>query len=264
MAPSSQHPARAKATARHGDPVVPEPAQHPGSEAEDIPPPPENEFPLALRRLHSRLNNELELHKLHVKHYHMSPAQFRRRTSELHLPQEIHDKYQMVVRKCAVCAQGAPKPHRSHVSGLRANNFGDLVFVDHLQVPQGEALHFVLVVLDGATNLLWSAPQKTKGTEETMDILREWMDNFQCVPKCMVADMAFATKDLDRFYRHWGIHLVTLGPRTPWPNRAESAVRLFKRMFNLLVTANSTRPYQLRPCGSFAAWFVGPETPRSR
>ena len=44
-----------------------------------------------------KLRNDVELYKLHVKHYHMSPAQFRRRTSMLGLPGEIYDKYDRIV-----------------------------------------------------------------------------------------------------------------------------------------------------------------------
>ena len=32
--------------------------------------------PPALRRLHQRLMKDVELYKLHIKHYHMSPKQF--------------------------------------------------------------------------------------------------------------------------------------------------------------------------------------------
>eukprot|EP00439_Symbiodinium_sp_Y106_P052759 s3916_g7.t1 len=45
------------------------------------------------QRMLEKLNNDVELYKLHVKHCHMSPAQFRRRTSMLGLPGEIYDKY---------------------------------------------------------------------------------------------------------------------------------------------------------------------------
>ena len=52
-----------------------------------------------------KLNDEVELYKLHVKHYHMSPAQFRRRTSMLGLPGEIYDdKYDKIFRTCRVCS----------------------------------------------------------------------------------------------------------------------------------------------------------------
>ena len=48
-----------------------------------------------------RLENEVELYKLHVKHYHMSPAQFRRRTSMLGLlNKSVYEKYDKVVKGC--------------------------------------------------------------------------------------------------------------------------------------------------------------------
>ena len=52
------------------------------------------------QRMLEKLNNDVELYKLHVKHYqyHMSPAQFRRRTSMLGLPGEIYDEYDRIVK----------------------------------------------------------------------------------------------------------------------------------------------------------------------
>ena len=55
-------------------------------------------LPKPLLRLHQRLSKEVELYKLHVKHYHMSAAQFRKRTSELALPDDIFKKYEHVVK----------------------------------------------------------------------------------------------------------------------------------------------------------------------
>ena len=60
-----------------------------------------------------KLNDEVELYKLHVKHYHMSPAQFRRRTSMLGLPGEIYDKYDKIFRTCRVCSTSVPTPPRA-------------------------------------------------------------------------------------------------------------------------------------------------------
>ena len=54
------------------------------------------------KRMLEKLNDEVELYKLHVKHYHMSPAQFRRRTSMLGLPGEIYDKYDRIFRTCCL------------------------------------------------------------------------------------------------------------------------------------------------------------------
>ena len=53
----------------------------PGSEAQALTP--------AYPKMIKRLDEKVELYKLHVKHYHMSPAQFRRRTSTLNLPDRI-------------------------------------------------------------------------------------------------------------------------------------------------------------------------------
>ena len=39
----------------------------------------------------------------------------------------------------------------------------------------------------------------------------------------------FTTPKLDTFYTTRGISLKPVGPLTPWPNRAEAAVRIFKR-----------------------------------
>ena len=51
-----------------------------------------------------KLRSDVELYKLHVKHYHMSPAQFRRRTSMPGLPGEIYDRYDRIVKSCKICS----------------------------------------------------------------------------------------------------------------------------------------------------------------
>ena len=82
----------------------------------------------SLTRLHNRLNKELELYKLHIKHYHMNLNQFRKRTSQLALPDEIYEKYKKVCQGCSVCNRMKPAPSRSKISGIRAENFGDVIF----------------------------------------------------------------------------------------------------------------------------------------
>ena len=57
----------------------------------------------AYRKMIKRLDDKVELYKAHVKHYHMSPTQFRRRTSMLNLPDGIYEKYEEVYNKCRVC-----------------------------------------------------------------------------------------------------------------------------------------------------------------
>ena len=67
-------------------PVVPIPV------APVAPPPPEPNVPASLARIHQKLNNETELYKLHLKHYHMSVKMFKHRTSALKLPKDIMEK----------------------------------------------------------------------------------------------------------------------------------------------------------------------------
>ena len=57
-----------------------------------------------------RLDDKVELYKLHVKHYHMSPTQFRRRTSMLNLPDRIYEKHEDVFNKCRVCSMSVAPP----------------------------------------------------------------------------------------------------------------------------------------------------------
>eukprot|EP00971_Amphidinium_carterae_P085395 1689317-Amphidinium_carterae.1 len=52
------------------------------------------------------------------------------------------------------------------------------------------------------------------------------MANHHCKPKWIVADMAFFTPDWRTFWITNGVQMLA---RTPWPNRAETAVRLFKQ-----------------------------------
>ena len=78
---------------------------------------------------------------------------------------------------------------------------------------------------------------------ETLNSLRGWIDAHHCVPKSIVADMAFVNgADFISFYRSHNIRPIPTGPRTPWPNPAETAVRLFKRQFRLLVSYAAEDP----------------------
>ena len=71
------------------------------------------DLPLALRRIHEKLDSPVELYKLHLKHYHMSTEQFRRRTSELKIPEEIYQKYDLIVKECDICQKSKKGPSRS-------------------------------------------------------------------------------------------------------------------------------------------------------
>ena len=97
---------------------------HPGATSSDDPRPPGREPPLGVSsdvsasrerpaeslqnpkepsatmlNIHTRLRNLAELLKLHFQRYHMSPAQFRHRTSNLRLPEDIHELYKRTLFK---------------------------------------------------------------------------------------------------------------------------------------------------------------------
>ena len=107
---------------------------------------------LALGRIHQRLS---KLKKLHLQHHHMTTDQFRFRTRALHLPKSIYELFDKIRNECEVCQAAKHAPSRSKTSGLRADTFGDMTFIDHCQVPLGPGEHItVFVILDGATTLL--------------------------------------------------------------------------------------------------------------
>ena len=92
----------------------------PGSEAQALTP--------AYRKMIKRLDDKVELYKLHVKHYHMSPTQFRRRTSMLNLPDRIYEKYEEVYNKCRVCSMSVAPPPRAKISGRRRRSMSYFLF----------------------------------------------------------------------------------------------------------------------------------------
>ena len=123
----------------------------PGSEVQAMTP--------AYRKMLRKLEDSVELYKLHIKHYHMSPTQFRRRTSMLGLPDSVYEKYEEMYKKCRVCSTSIAPPPRARISGIRSTNFGDVIFVDHAEIQLRKNKYMVLLVLDGATNLLWATAQ---------------------------------------------------------------------------------------------------------
>ena len=69
---------------------------------------------------------------------------------------------------------------------------------------------------------------RTKESHETIQCLTEWMDTCHCTPKILCADMAFQSTELHDLFRRFEITPFLTGPCTPWPNRAEAAVRVSK------------------------------------
>eukprot|EP00439_Symbiodinium_sp_Y106_P029911 s6839_g3.t1 len=158
---------------------------------------------------------------------------------------------------------------RARIAGLRASSFGDLIFVDHEEIKFGTKAYLALVIIDGASNLLWATaltnleapetlgafrqwteenncvPKGIVGTNleapETLGAFRQWTEENNCVPKGIVGDQAFFTPQFMSYYKFHGITPYPCGPRTPWPNRAETAVRLFKRTWSIMAKALANR-----------------------
>ena len=145
-----------------------------------------------------------------------------------------------MVKTCPFCNSIKPRPERSRVSGLRAEEFGDLIFLDHGSAKIGDKTFGFLIILDGATSHLTAYPCKSTSTSEVISKLHEWMDTFQMNPKAICADMAFHhPHDMQAFYRMHNVKRLPTGPHTPWPNRAEMGVRLFKKFLLALVDTAS-------------------------
>ena len=225
---------------------VPEQLEVPVDHEEVLPPPTpsdearqQNEERLlqtSQQNLIAKLDNEKNLEELHLKHYHMSTAQFKKRTTHLTLPGRIYDLYNLVVKKCKFCNTTQARPVRSRVSGLRAEEFGDLIFLDHGSTKVQNKTYVFLVILDGATSYITVYPCISTSASEVIQKLHEWMDTYQCNTKSICGNMAFHSPvELKEFYRLHNIRALPTGPHTPWPNRAETGVRLFKKFFHTLV-----------------------------
>ena len=179
-------------------------------------PSPSANLPLALRRFHEKLESPTELLKLHLKHYHMSTDQFKRRTSALKLPKEIYDRYDLITKQCETCQKLKIAPSRAKVSGIRSEVFGELTFIDHGEVPISTTrkLQFLLI-FGGATSLTTSYVVQTTSDAETIKFLVEYFETYQLNPKYIVADQAFMREELESYYNRQGIRPIALGPELP-------------------------------------------------
>ena len=89
-----------------------------------------------------------------------------------------YDLYEQVVKECETCSKLTDAPPRSKVSGMRAEVFGDIIFVDYGSVKNSSASartshhkkktesskeevspsYDVLIVLDDATTFIYATP----------------------------------------------------------------------------------------------------------
>ena len=81
-----------------------------------------------------------------------------------------------------------------------------------------------------------------KTEAETIGHLLEYFETYQLNPKYLVGDQGFMGTELESFYNRKNIRPITLGPGTSWPNRAEAAVRMYKKQITLMLKAVTEDP----------------------
>ena len=122
------------------------------------------------------------------------------------------------------------------MSGLRSEELGDFIFLDYGSAKIGDKTFEFLIILDGATSYLTAYPCESTSTSEVIAKIHKWMDTFQMNLKAICVFMAFHhPHDLQTFYRMHNAKRISTGPHTPWQNRAEMGVRLFKKLHLTLV-----------------------------
>ena len=155
---------------------------------------------------------------------------------------KIHDLYQHVVKTCPFRNSIKRRHERSPLSGLRAELFGDLILLDHGSAKIGHKTFGFLIVSDGPTSHLTACPCNSTSPSEGISKLFEWMDTLQMHPKAICADMAFhQPHDMQAFCQMHNVKRRPTGPHTPWPNRAQMGVRLFKKFLLALVDTASKK-----------------------
>ena len=125
----------------------------------------------------------------------MNTQNFKKRTEALKIPQEIYDKYNDIVNGCEQCQKFAPAPERSKVSGIRAERFGDLWFVDHVDVTLNKKQYLCLVIIDALSNLLFVEVQKDKLPETTLEAFQRCRFEWKLKPKHICGDQYFESKE---------------------------------------------------------------------
>eukprot|EP00435_Cladocopium_sp_Y103_P032963 s108_g8.t1 len=172
------------------DPSAPEPQPEAKTEpkvevqVEDKKEPmPKGTLSFARQRIHEKLQSPAELLKLHLKHYHMSTEQLKRRTSALKLPKEIYDKYDAITKSCDTCSKSKVAPSKAKVSGIRSEVFGELTFIDHGEAPINahSKLQFLLL-FDGATSLTTAYVVQNRSDATSISLLLEYFETYQLNP----------------------------------------------------------------------------------
>lgn len=78
----------------------------------------------------------------------------------------------MLCNRCTDCANARPPPSRAPNSGLRADGFGYLVFIDHADIQYNGTICVAFLELGAAPSLGLSHVHATLETVDTLDNLR--------------------------------------------------------------------------------------------
>ena len=100
------------------------------------------------------------------------------------------------------------------------------------RVPSDEILepsYDFMIIVDGAMNFIYATPLDDLSDASGQRALRDFMHHMQIKPQRIVGDSAFMEPSWENFYTTHDIQPITMGPFTPWPNRAEASVRLLKK-----------------------------------
>ena len=76
----------------------------------------------------------------------------------------------------------------------------------------------------------------------TISHLQEHFETYQLNPKYIVADQAFMSTEMEDNYSRHNIRPISPGPGTPWPNRAEAAIRMFEKQVSLMLISSKGDP----------------------
>ena len=142
----------------------------------------------------------------------MSTTQFKKSTTHLDFIGRIYVFYQHVVKTCPFCNSIKSRLERSRVSGLRAKEFGDLIFFNHGSAKMETKSSDVWLFSDGVTSHLTVNPCKSTSTSEVIAKLHECMDTFQMNPKTICVDMTLLNpRDMQTLYRMHNVKRIPTG-----------------------------------------------------
>ena len=108
--------------------------------------------------------------------------------------------------------------------------------MDHGSAKIGDKTFGFLIVSDGATPHLTAYPCKRTSPSEVIAQLHEWMDTSRegIVQIWLSIILMTCRHSID-----CSVKRLPTGPHSPWPNRAEMGVRLFKKFLLTLVNTAS-------------------------